>query len=173
MLELSDKQRNLVLGLMTAVILAVINFQIAGKQRIISDGSVMLLQLAPRDPRSLFQGDYMALRYRMSSTVAAQAEKARVSDGYAVVRLDDHQVAQFVRLHHDTQLAAGEQLLRFRKRGNSVRLASDAYFFEEGQSKTFSPARYGELRVDKEGNAVLFGLCDATYKRLGSTNIKE
>ena len=51
--------------------------------------------------------------------------------------------------------------------GETVRLASDAYFFEEGQWKTFESARYGELRVDDDGNAVLTGLRDENFQPLG------
>jgi len=127
----------------------------------------VLLRLAPRDPRSLMQGDYMALRYGMAAEVARVADDAKISDGHAVVQLDNRQVARFVRLDDGETLRANETLLRFRKRGETVRLASDAYFFEEGQWKTFESARYGELRVDDDGNAVLTGLRDENFQPLG------
>jgi len=58
-------------------------------------------------------------------------------------------------------------LLRFRKRGKSVRLASDAFFFEEGQWETYRGARFGEIRVDDAGSAVLIGLRDSDGVRMG------
>ena len=167
MFKLTDTQRNIVLGVMTVVILGVINTQIVGKERILADGNVVLLELAPRDPRSLLQGDYMALRYAMTERVATAAGNAEVTDGNAVIMLDDRQVASFQRLHDGSSLNPGESLLRFRMRGDTVRLASDAYFFEEGQWKTFESARYGELRVDDDGNAVLTGLRDENFQPLG------
>jgi uncharacterized membrane-anchored protein len=160
MRSLTDMQRNLVVGLMAVVILGAVNTMILGKERIVADGTVVLLPLAPRDPRSLMQGDYMALRYSLAAEVASAADSVGVSDGHAVIALSDQQVARFVRLHDGEDLGQNEHLLQFRKRGETVRLASDAYFFEEGQWETYQPARYGELRVDASGNAVLTGLRD-------------
>jgi uncharacterized membrane-anchored protein len=164
---LSDRVRLLVIAVMTLVIIAAINFEIAGKERIVRGGTTMLLRLAPRDPRSLLQGDYMALRYSMAGAVAAAAERQGVSDGVVVVQLDDLEEAGFVTLYDGQQLQPGQHLLRFRKRGESVRLASDAFFFEEGTEQVYSAARFGEIRVDENGDAVLTGLRDATAEPLG------
>ncbi len=56
---------------------------------------------------------------------------------------------------------------RYRKRGESVRLASDAYFFEEGTWKDYAGTRFGEIRVIEKGDAVLTGLRDSEGERLG------
>jgi uncharacterized membrane-anchored protein len=45
-----------------------------------------------------------------------------------------------------------------------VRLASDAFFFEEGQGQTYQRARFGELRVADDGSAVLVGLRDEQHE---------
>jgi uncharacterized membrane-anchored protein len=164
--KLTDRQRNIVVGLMTVVILGAVNTLIIGKERIVTDGTLVLLRLAPRDPRSLMQGDYMALRYSLAGEVARAANALEINDGHAVIGLDDQNVARFVRVHDDEDLGADEHLLQFRKRGETVRLASDAFFFEEGQWKTYQPARYGELRVDTNGHGVLIGLRDDTFKSL-------
>jgi uncharacterized membrane-anchored protein len=166
MFKLTDTQRNIVVGLMTVVILGAVNTMIIGKERIIADGTVVLLRLAPRDPRSLMQGDYMALRYALAGEVGRAANTAEISDGHAVIELNDQQVARFIRLYDDEALKPGEHLLQFRKRGETVRLASDAYFFEEDQSETFQSARYGDLRVDDSGHTVLTGLRDDDFERL-------
>ena len=65
-------------------------------------------------------------------------------------------------------LAENQRLLRFRRRGESVRLASDAYFFEEGEWETYAAARFGELRVSEEGDAVLVGLRDREGNPMGA-----
>ncbi len=159
--------RLLVLAVTTVVVLGLVNVQIAGKEAIIANGQVVLLRLAPQDPRSLLQGDYMALRYRMADAVAQAAQSAQISDGLAVIRQDEYGVAAFDRLHDGQQLAGDEHVLRFRKRGDSVRLASDAYFFEEGEWQTYQGAVYGELAVADDGEAVLTGLRDGELQRLG------
>lgn len=147
-----------------ALILAILNIQIWQKERILKDGTTMLLQLAPRDPRSFLQGDYMALRYTMANKVARAAEANGRTDGAVVVRLDANQVAVFKSLYSGETLKADEFLLQFRKRGDTVRLASDAFFFEEGEDETFAVARFGEISVDKAGSAVLVGMRDKNHQ---------
>ena len=164
---LSYRSRLLVLVVTTAAILVMINIQIANKQDILENGHTLLLQLAPRDPRSLLQGDYMALRYAMTDEVAHAAKAAKISDGRVIVEPGPDKAAGFVALYQGQALAQGQRILRFRRRGESVRLASDAYFFEEGQWQTYADARYGELRVDSHGDAVLVGLRDREGRRLG------
>ena len=158
--------RNFILWGVLAVILVLVNFLIYGKEGVLAEGETLLLELQPRDPRSLLQGDYMSLRYRLGNELASRAGGA-TADGHAVVRLNDQHVAQFVRLHDGvTPLATDERLLRFRKRGSAVRIAGDAFFFQEGQAAIYQPARYGELRVADDGDAVLVGLRDEALRPL-------
>ncbi len=160
--------RNRILWGVLVVILVLVNTMIFGKEKIVSTGQIMLLELAPRDPRSLMQGDYMALNYRLSREIAHKEQVA--DDGYIVVQLNAENVAKMIRFHDQAQaLQEGEYLLRYRNRGGFVKLASDAYFFEEGQWKTYRAARYGELRVDESGTAVLTGLRDEQYRTLGES----
>lgn len=91
--RLSERTRFIVTGVVTVVILATVNLQIAGEERIVKEGTTVLLQLAPRDPRSLLQGDYMALRYAMTSDVAAAAKAANTTDGQIIIELGDGQLA--------------------------------------------------------------------------------
>ncbi len=160
--NLPDRVRIIVLAVTIAIVLALINIEIAGKERIVR------LRIAPRDPRSLMQGDYMALRYTMVRDVAREAEQFGMNDGIAVIELGDLNEARFVSLYEGQQLQDGQHLLRYRKRGDSVRLASDAYFFEEGSGQDYSSARFGEIRINTKGDAVLTGLRDAEGKQLGS-----
>jgi uncharacterized membrane-anchored protein len=167
MTGLSEKARLLIVVATGVGILVIVNAQIVTKQGIIETGNTVLLRLAPRDPRSLMQGDYMALRYAVADQVARAAEAAGVTDGRVVVKLAPDGEAEFLGLYEGQRLGQSQQILRFRRRGGAVRLASDAYFFEEGQWETFADARFGELRVDDNGDAVLIGLRDAGGSRLG------
>src|SRR5690606_9942359 len=56
----------LVAGLL---VLGAVNYAIYAKERVIRDGDVVFLELAPVDPRSLMQGDYMALRFRLADQI--------------------------------------------------------------------------------------------------------
>ena len=168
----AGRGRVLIIGLMAAVILVLANVQIAGKERILREGTTVLLRLAPQDPRSLLQGDYMALRYTMAPEVARAARDEGVRDGKAVIRLDERGRAHFVGIHRGQPLAEDQHLLDFRMRGQNVRLASDAFFFEEGQWQTYAAAAFGELRVAETGEAVLVGLVDVEGRRLGSAVVE-
>lgn len=136
---------------------------VVGKERVLARGRVVLLELAPRDPRSLLQGDYMALRYAVAAEVPAGAPR----DGRLVLADDGRGVARLVRVDGGEPLAAGEALLRYRVRGRSVRLGAESFLFEEGQADALAGARFGELRVDGDGDAVLVGLRDGELRPLG------
>ena len=167
-LNLQDRARIIVLAVTVATVLLVINVEIAGKEQIVRNGATVLLRIAPRDPRSLLQGDYMALRYTMAGVVSGEARKFEMNDGIAVIELGELNEAKFVSLYNGQQLQDRQHLLRYRKRGDSVRLASDAYFFEEGRGQEYSTARFGEIRINTNGDAVLIGLLDVKGERLGS-----
>ena len=138
-------------------------------ERILAAGRVVVLELAPIDPRSLMQGDYMALNYALNT--ALRQKNAR-EDAYAVVRLDDRQVATLVRVQAEFDmdskpLAADEVAIRFRVRQNRVHITTNAFFFQEGREPEFRNARYGEFRVDRNGEPRLIALLDGELKRLG------
>lgn len=145
---------------------------IAGKERLLARGDVIYLRLAPVDPRSLMQGDYMALNFDIANAIRAaqDGDAPGVREQTAVVRVDARGEATLVRLHKGEPLAAGERLLRFqtvpsRWGGVQVQVSTDAYFFQEGQAARFERARFGEFRVDEAGRALLVRLRD---ERLGA-----
>ena len=109
----------------------------------------------------------MALRYVLANDVNRQQNSNRSADGAIVATLDLNDIATFVRFDDGSGLAGNELLLRYRKRGEGVRIASEAFFFEEGQGPLYERARYGELRVDATGNAVLVRLRDRDLRELG------
>jgi uncharacterized membrane-anchored protein len=123
----------------------------------------MLLRLAPIDPRSLIQGDYMLLRYAMANSIP---KKQLQDKGDIVVSLDENDAARFIRIYDGGPLQAGEHLLFYRNRGGP-RFGAESFFFQEGYAASYAPARYGELSVDKTGASVLVGLRGEDLKRLG------
>lgn len=135
------------------------------KERLLRAGRPVLLELAPRDPRSLMQGDYMDLDYVLSRKLQEQGSLPRT--GRAVLCDDPRGVAVLVRVHGDEPLSAGEFLVRFRSRGLRPRIGAESYFFQEGQADRFQPARFGELRVAEDGTALLVDLRDKDFRSLG------
>jgi uncharacterized membrane-anchored protein len=136
------------------------------KESLLASGKPVLLELAPVDPRSLMQGDYMVLNYAISRERGW--DQGWPHDGRLVLRLDEQGVGQFVRFHDPgTPLAPGEFLLRYRVRDGRVRLGAEAFFFQEGQARHYESARYGELRVAPNGTGVLVGLRGKDREPLG------
>jgi uncharacterized membrane-anchored protein len=148
----------------TLLVLVAINFLIVKKEDTLANGRTMLLRLAPLDPRSLIQGDYMELRYAIAREVPrAQLKRDK---GYIVVSLDVNDGAKFVRVHKGEILQEGESLLFYRNRGE-LRLGAESFMFQEGDAKLYERARYGELKVDGSGASVLVGLRGEDFKPLG------
>jgi hypothetical protein len=89
-------------------------------------------------------------------------------DGHAVFALDAYGVGRFIRVQATPRpVARGEIAVRYRQRNWwEIRIASNAWFFPEGQAERYAPARYGELRVNDDGEALLTGLRDDKRKPL-------
>jgi uncharacterized membrane-anchored protein len=149
------------------LILALFNWSVAKKEALLRDGTTLLIELAPVDPRSLIQGDYMRLEYRIARDLSGHYEWPR--DGNIVVTAGADNVAVFVRRHEEgTPLAAGERLLYYRRRGGRIKIGTDAFFFQEGHAPRYQNAKYGELRVDPSGESLLIGLRDEQRRPLGA-----
>jgi uncharacterized membrane-anchored protein len=159
----SERVRKLILLAGLVLVLAGINYTIYARERLLAQGEVMLVELAPVDPRSLMQGDYMALNFRVATQVPRGEDRAP-SAGKVVVRRGENGVATFARVHDGGALALDERLLEYRVRDGRVRIVTNAYFFEEGKGGRFEVARYGELRVLPSGQALLAGMRDAELK---------
>lgn len=147
-----------------AVLMIVINYMIIQKERTISNGELVLMKLAPVDPRSLMQGDYMDLRYEITASIYDQNLSSR---GYCVVTLDEHKVASLVRFQdRKTPLNSGEVLIKYFAPYRDARIGAESYFFQEGLASLYDQAQYGALRVDASGTSLLVGLYDQNYKEL-------
>ena len=184
--------RKLLVIISLALLLAGFNWSAFQKETLRENGDMVLLELAPVDPRALLMGDYMTLDYRMNREVNRALRDAQSNssaeeplgmsrydlmdslpeDGTVIVRLDDNKVASFMRLDDGSPLAQDEQRLFFRVRNGQVHLAASAYFFQEGYAKDYERARYGELRVEKNGKNLLVHMRDKDLKRIEPEKMK-
>jgi uncharacterized membrane-anchored protein len=130
------------------LVLGAVNWAIVAKERIKTGGERIYLELAPVDPRSLMQGDYMALRFRLAEQLPTDR------GGSAPLQVDARGVATLAPAETPAELR-----IRYRIRNGSVWLGTNAYFFEEGDAQRYEAARFGEFRVDRDsGEAVLIAL---------------
>jgi uncharacterized membrane-anchored protein len=149
------------------LVLAVANIGIWQKQDLIAHGQPVYVELAPVDPRSLMQGDFMRLNFRLPDAVQTEtdgllrAERPRV-----VARRDARNVATLLRIDRGAPLAADELRIELTPKDGRWILVSDAWFFKEGEAERWAAAKYGEFRVDSRGRALLVGLRGATLDAL-------
>ncbi|MEE9706809.1 GDYXXLXY domain-containing protein [Aeromonas veronii] len=166
--------RQLALLLSGLAILAGINATVWRYEHAMSSGEVVLLRLAPVDPRSLMQGDYMRLNYEIARELTSRDARATQNKGSdtLVIRLDAHQVATLVADGKPDRLASDERLLQVHQSERQWQIGPDAYFFEEGTGEQYEAARYGEFRLQADGKTLLVGLRDEAYQPIGQTRAR-
>lgn len=154
------------------LVLGAVNWSVWQKEQLLVEGRTVLLQLAPVDPRSLMQGDYMRLDYALTRnpqpggplTAEVQAGATRV----VRLKLDAQQVATVMSMDTPAPLNADEARMLVRKSGNrNWRMGSDAYFFQEGTGNVYARARFGEYVTAPDGESVLVALRDEQRNRIG------
>ena len=127
------------------VVLVAVNLGIKKYETHLATAEKVLLQLAPVDPRSLMQGDYMALNYAISEQIMAAIEQQLAptedrqpidelynlsQDGLVIIKKDPQGVGHFVRLVSPSEedqlsLAKEELLLAYRLRQGQLNIALD------------------------------------------------
>ncbi len=156
--------------------LGAINYDVAHKEQVISEGQKIYIRIAPRDPRSLMQGDYMALNFEYPSAVRAaldrpdEASRSSQNARHALVvaRLNERGIASVERLAGEKEsLANGELLLPLKQIDGDWVVVTNAFFFAEGKGSGLNVARFGEFRVLPGGRALLVGLVDENLQPLG------
>ncbi|NLH80014.1 MAG: GDYXXLXY domain-containing protein [Phyllobacteriaceae bacterium] len=145
-------------------VLAVLGWKVWDAEALIARGDEVMLALAPVDPRSLMQGDYMRLAW------ALERETIRLdgSEDAIVLGFDERRVGRFRRLADGGAPAADERIFRVRRSpvGDGVMVEPHSFLFEEGRADLYAKARYGIFRVDADGRHLLVGLADADARRI-------
>jgi uncharacterized membrane-anchored protein len=154
--------------LMGTVLTGVVaNTAIWQKQDLIANGQRVYIALAPQDPRSLMQGDFMRLRFDALRVPETQSARFSGQRPRMVVQLDTRGVAKPLRLQGDAAaVAPGEMLVQLTRKDGSWVVVTDAWFFKEGDAAVWQNAKYGEFRVLPDGRALLVGLADVNLKTI-------
>lgn len=141
------------------ILLGLFNNSIIKKEKLLSNGKLILLELAPVDPRSLMQGDYMRLRYAFSDDIKSDSISKR---GFCVVILEENGIAKKVRIQDEKKpLNEKEYLIEYTSKGwRGINIGAESFFFQEGGANKYENAKYGGLKVDNQGNSLLIGLYD-------------
>ncbi len=154
-----------IIPLVAFLVVALMSKSIVDKEKLMANGKEVYFHLAPVDPRSLIQGDYMRLSYAVLDSV--KNKEALPKRGYCLFYTDSNGIVTSARFQQeDKPIHSGEQLLKYTTNFNGIQIGAESYFFQEGKADRYNNAAYGLLRVDPQGNSLLVGLCDSTRKKL-------
>jgi uncharacterized membrane-anchored protein len=133
-------------------------------EALIATGEVVMLELAPVDPRSLMQGDYMRLAYAIERQTIATDDPAPT----LILTVDGRGVATFARLAKDGAAGPGERAFAAKRQswGDHITVEPHSFLFQEGRADEFAKARYGIFRVAPTGRHLLVGLADRDGRRI-------
>ncbi|MFK8010388.1 MAG: GDYXXLXY domain-containing protein [Marinicellaceae bacterium] len=166
-------KRNKWLAALTVFIAIVaINININSKEDLKANGEVLLFELAPVDPRSLMQGDYMRLRFALARIIQDKLQennkgaKTPIHSGFAIVEKAENQVAKFVALYENQEISQNQYKVPYRMRRYQVVFTTDAFYFQEGKAKHYEQAEYGQFRISESGEMLLINMVDEKFKIL-------
>lgn len=154
------------------LVLVAINFNITQKQNLIENGEVLLFELAPVDPRSLMQGDYMRLRFTIANQInkklyeASQHMTIPPTQGWVIVEKGENNIASLVDFYDQQDLLSSQYIIPFKYRNYRVVFTTNAFYFQEGLANHFQKAKYGEFRVSSDNEIILTHLRDEKFNTL-------
>ncbi len=163
--------RKLLIGVALLAALVWVGWQVVAKEQLAATGRPVLFELGTRDPRSLLQGDYMVLSYRVTQGFDWTNELP--ARGELAVSVDKDGVAQAARpVLPGEPLEPDEVLVDYHIGDWQMAVGPESFFFQEGEAETFQAARYAELRVAPDGEALLVALRDEDRGVLGRPAVR-
>ncbi len=161
-------KRVLIATVITLVgVLGLANYSIDNNERILREGQPIILALAPLDPRSIMQGDYMELNFALLNDVDVDINESRYA--YLYLKEDAQGVMQMCHSSaiQEASVDCPNAIWIKAKRGKwQWRLSTHQYFFPEGLASYFEQARYGEFRRAEDGTILLKQLLDEKLQPL-------
>lgn len=157
-------------GILLGVILlqfALVSYQVWNSESILSQGQSVKLELAPVDPRSVLQGDYVRLSYeisRLDEENSLTGKKVRV-----VLRKQANGVYSYGgyfeqdgQWNHPYQAQPSDVIINGRTIGlDRVEYGIESYFVPEGTGLELErTAKFAYVKVGKTGDAIVERLSD-------------
>ena len=172
-------------GVFLIALLGAVNYKVQQFEDVLATGKPVVLKIAPADPRSLMQGDYMVLNYAILSELQqsqflSESNESNETTGidelspsgkkaYILVHLDKNHVATLCEAQSeiptDFKHCTPNVYLPIRYKGWFPELPSQDYFFAEGKGEYYAQAEYAEYRF-KDGILLLARLLDKDLKGL-------
>jgi uncharacterized membrane-anchored protein len=141
------------------------------KEDIRENGTLVLLPLMPVDPRSLFQGDYMILRYDWSKFESTYSDKT-LRRGYLQFEIEDGVMKPVQLSDSPIEENTGLYSIKFFRSDYDFKIGAESFFFQEGQADVYSKAKYSGIKFlpdTSTGDKLLVGLYDENKNLLKSS----
>ena len=177
-----NKISNWVLVLTAVLALVYVNLNTWQSQQIKLRGEILFLELAPVDPLSLVQGQYMRLRFAIEKRYDSTPEDQDViQNGHgnvlAVISLDNKRIGTLTGLlamNQRQQQPHGDDNLQLQVHARLedsdgsyvIRIEQNSFLFQENTEDRYAEAKYGMFRVHKDGQYVLVDLADEHLRPL-------
>lgn len=131
------------------ILLFVLTSFSAFKEESYKKGEYFYLKLAPVDPRSLMQGDYMILNYEIVDKLWARLNETEknMKVGYIVAKIDENKVAQFIDVVDKPFNDRNLIFIKFKSNSYSIKINADSFLFQEGEAKTYENAKYSKVVI--------------------------
>lgn len=171
-----------VLVLTALLAIAYVNLNAWQSQQIKLRGEILFLELAPVDPLSLVQGQYMRLRFGIEKRYDTTQEDYRIiqnnrGNGLAMISLDSKRIGTLTGLlapnQWQQQSHGGDTLLLQVHVQHTepdgfyvIRIQQNSFLFQENTEDRYAHARYGMFRVHENGRYVLIDLADENLRPL-------
>ena len=169
-------------GVFVIALLGAVNYKVQQFEDVLATGKPVVLKIAPADPRSLMQGDYMVLNYAILSDLQQSQFSSESNEttgidelspsgkkAYILVHLDKNHVATLCEAQSeiptDFKHCTPNVYLPIRYKGWLPELPSQDYFFAEGKGEYYAQSEYAEYRF-KDGILLLARLLDKDFKGL-------
>ena len=154
---MSNNIKKILLIINIVILFVVTGFSANKEEGYKKSDSYFYLELAPVDPRSLLQGDYMTLNYDITDKAQeiifngiydSKDENNKFLDmrkGYIVVSLDENKVAKFVKLSKEKTDEKDLLFIAFKSDGFNININANSYLFQEGTGDKYENARYSKV----------------------------
>lgn len=153
------------------------------------DSQSIYVELAPADPRSILQGDYMALNYDLHFSALAAEKRLEQSEPKISIQDFENQsrVLSYVQLDEKGRVVRSSfdrsaldqprsaQLILKNPQNTFEGLypATNSFMFAEGLEPCYRDAKFAELKLKENGEALLADLVDQNLKSLNCENRKS
>ena len=153
--------------LITSVVLlqlSILGYQVFSNEQLLSEGKVITLELAPVDPRSLIQGDYVRLQYEIGELeLPVERNQGRA---YLLLKENKDGIYQTIKVFNrqidptKMKLAEDEVIMTGKYNGyDQIIFGIESYFVPEGTGLDVERnAKLAKVAVSKKGDSILLSV---------------